>query len=247
MCKTVEVLVPGLPFDGRDNRIPIHHDTTRAERQVPSQRAPLSRRKILYGMEREGREIRDFPSHSPLPLRAERMRTVRADDDSSDRLLERIGRTEQMLLRFNDRENLVVVAHDTAEVDRHDNLCPLGDGLCEFVIVHLDIVLLRVNEHELAADMLRHRRRSGVGICRNDHLVFGADTDQPQRQLHGSRRGIQTDDLVGMAICSDFFFKLLRSRSGRDPTGKNRFPDFACLGFRHVGGGEGDFASLHKN
>ena len=202
LANSIQQLIPRLSFFLRYSGqiIHIHRNDTIAERQVPRHCTSLSGSEVLHGMKRERGEVGYFASHFPMPFGTERVGTVCTDDDSSDVSLQSVVWMKEMLLCLNYFKHTVVVGHDTGYIYRHDYLCMFSNSLREFVVIHLDTVLLTVNHNQLAAYMLRYRRCSCVSICRNYHLVIWLKVEQMQDHFHRSCGRIKTHRLIGMQV-----------------------------------------------
>ena len=145
------------------------------------------------------------------------------DDNPAYLLLDRIRRMEQMLLGLYNREDLVKIAHDAAQVNRANYLRLLRNCICQLIIIHLHAVLLRIHKDQLASHVLSNRSRGRICISWHNDFIFRSHADQAQRHLHGRRRGVQAHSFPGSKIRSYLPFKLLRLRARSNPSTQDSF------------------------
>ncbi len=156
---------------------------------------------------------------------------VRQDRDAPQRLLQiegqiRFGWLEDGAMAFDDVEQAVVVAGDARQIDGNDGLRPFIDGGFNLVVVHLQTVLLAVDEHQFRTDMADDGGRRRVGIGGHDDFVARADAHEPKGHFRAGGLAVQADRAVDAAEGGDALFELLDARPRGDPARVQSLNDF---------------------
>ena len=143
----------------------------------PCQGTALRSGEIFYRMKAESGKVGNTSNHFPMPCCSKRMRGIRTNSDPSDRLLNLICWTEQMLFAFHNIKDPIIIAGYPAQIDRNDHFGLIGNRFLQRIVIHFKSVLLRVDQLQRSSDMTDHRRRRGIGICRGNHLIPGTNTE----------------------------------------------------------------------
>ena len=228
----------GLSVQAEQLELMVKRLAVNRRREHPGNRAALGGCEILDRVETEAGEIRHRSDHFAVPFCPQRVRRVRADRHSADRPLQVVGRLEQVLFPLRDFKNAGIIAGNAAQIHGNDSLCALVDRSFQRVVVHLHVVLLRIDQHNFCAHMVDHRCRSGVGIGGHHNLVALSHAQYAKHQFRAGCLRIQTNAFFGSDPFRKFFFQFFGSRTGCDPTGAKRCANLLDFHLGNIGGAE---------
>ncbi len=130
--------------------------------------------------------------------------------------------------------NSIDICTNASNIHRDYDFCAFSDSRGQLVIIHLDIILLRIHKYDCRADMSRNRRRRRVGVGRDNHLIPRADSQHMKCHLHRRRSGVQADGLLRVDIFRNLLLKLLCPRSGGNPSAQDCITNLISLSLRHI-------------
>ena len=83
------------------------------------------------------------------------MSAVIGNGDTAQKLLNIICRMEfcQNFRTVHYLTNLINISADTSNIHRDNDFGALSDSICQFIVIHLDIVLLRIHQDNGSTDM----------------------------------------------------------------------------------------------
>ncbi len=138
------------------------------------------------------------------------------------------------------RPERLEVARLPREMDGHDRLRALGDGLGDPRRIDVQVRVADVGEDGRGAAVDDHVRRRGPRDRARDHLVPRSDLerDEGEVQRGGPRR--DGEDVLRLEVVREPLFELRRLRAGRQPAGADRLGDGGDLLLADGGGLEAE-------
>ena len=231
--------VLALPVKGQQHVLAVEI-LVQPQLRPPGDRATLCGGQVLHGMEAEGREVGGAARGRAVTPGTEAVGAVGDEGDTSQRLLDRPRRCEQVAVGVDDRAQRRVVAHAPTDVDRDDGLGPRGDGGLQGAGVQpvAAVGLAGIDDHGGGAHMNDRGGRGRVGVGRDDDLVSGTDAQDPKGQLQRGGRGVQAGGPGGSTALRHLLLQGLGARSGGDPARTQCIHHFLALGVGDVWGRE---------
>ena len=192
-------------------------------------------------MEAEAGKVPDASHRAAFPYCPKGVGRIHIHTDASQSRLQRASWTEQAALSFHNLKNPPVVAGDSCQIHRDDDLGLFRDGSFQGVVVHLKAVLLAVHHHQFCPHMAHNSGGGGVGIGRDNHLVPRAHFQQPQSHLAAGSLGIEAHRFCNAAPGSNPPLKFLGSGAGGNPAGENGLRRRLGLRLGHIRGRKRNF------
>ena len=213
--------------------------------RFPGQCTTLSSSKVLYCMEAEGAEIGNRTTHLALPACTKGMRSICTNSNSANGLLNLILRLEQSLFLFYNRENLVIIAGNTAKIYRNNSLSLFRNSCFHLVIIHLQAAFLHIYKHNLCTNMVDNRSRCRIGISRNDNLITCTNSQHAQCHFTAGSLAIQANAAINTNIFCNLSFQLFGFRTGSNPTTFNSIRNLLDFHVAHIRGRKRNIHRLH--
>ena len=231
--------VLGLSVEAQQLIAVVQLLVVKTRQRAPRRCTALGGSEVLHGVEGEGGEVCQSAGRYPVAGGAQPMGAVGRHGHPAQCLLHVALGAEQCLFPLHRLIDAVIVAGDASQIHRDHRLGLFGDGPLHLVIVHLQRVLLAVDELHRGPHMDGRRRRGGIGVRRHQHLVAFTDAQHPQVHLLRRRSGVQAHQLRHMAVLCQLLFQLLGAGAGGDPAGPQGLAHLLDLQLRDIRRAEG--------